>query len=346
MDLPRRKDDLSRHKHRACVRRWPTPGPGSPGLPAEAKNVWLYLEELAGGTLRAVVVHAANVGRECGLTERAARRALETLKRWGLIDVPDRFRGEITIYLQNPLVAARARLVRAASIGQGELDFPEDPELPSEGGADWAAGPAQVIHLPPAVPTQTPAADKAPHPPAGVAPHPPPHHGSSEVRARIDHQSSIIPSKDERSLQSMGPGGHGATPAASSTAFPQPRTLEEREWERVRRETMARRQRETPEPEDGPRPLDFGRVLRPPAGPEALEAVAKWAAYIKAEVRDKEMADWIPERVAYAVVAGRLSEKRLRDILRYTQRNGKSRGAYFFSSLSAEFVKLRLSWKD
>lgn len=201
------------------VRRWPVPAPGKKGLSPVAKCVWIYLYQIAGGICRSVIAHAANIGRETGLSERAVRRALKTLGAWGLIKIADRFNGELTIDLEDPQRVASMRLVPAESIGQGELQFPDTPGSPSE--VPLSNGPAEVLAFSPvssslpgltpqgSPPLPDPPADLAPKTPADLTPNPPP---------KLKALNSLFRREQRASSLHGGFDAKAAAPSTPSTA--------------------------------------------------------------------------------------------------------------------------------
>lgn len=222
---PRRNDPM------AVIRRWPIPSPGRRGLRPEAKLIWSYLYEGAGGVERSIVIHAAHVGAANAMSERACRRALDSLADWTLIEIPDRYNGEITVYLNDPQKVAEARLKPGESSGQGELEFPDTPTSPSE-VVPIAEAEAASLPLRPVGPAPPP--PLASNPPADMASNPPPsiEHNS---RARIEALSikSIEPSNALAQARAGKVGGFDAKSAAKSAGE------ESRDWQRIAREVAA-----------------------------------------------------------------------------------------------------------
>src|SRR5262245_14667039 len=124
-----RRTDSNRTGDRwPIVRRWPQPAPGfKDGLPDEAKLFWQYVHELAGCRVEAThTILLGGVAAELGKSGRSGQRALASLVKVGLVDVLERFQGRYTIFLRDPLIVARARLMPAGSDGQREL-FADEP---------------------------------------------------------------------------------------------------------------------------------------------------------------------------------------------------------------------------
>lgn len=122
---PAKQIDIGKEQRWASVRRWPA-------LSAEGKLAWWLLYQRAGMRVDTrLQCHVGAVGEDQGAADasRSGRRYLEALAHQGLLQVLDMERGLWTVYLEDPVIVERARLVRAASEGQGEL-FPEEPKLP------------------------------------------------------------------------------------------------------------------------------------------------------------------------------------------------------------------------
>jgi hypothetical protein len=338
----------------------PAPQPGSPGLAAEAKLALLHLIRAAGGVERSLVTHAAAVGAAIGSsTDRSGRRALETLRDRGFIDVPDSFRGQVTVFINDPLKVARARLGPAAGVSeQGELDFPEPPSTPRE----EPAAPAGVLPLPPgrgAAQPQT--AGLVQDPPAGLDQDPPSPHKASLLR-KDDNPTSNI---SHPCL--MGDGGSRTRPAARPAGRPAPPTAELR-MSPLDARAFGRMVREAERAgKPAPEPLPIGGLIAGIVG-ERVSADAR-------ATRVRDLVAWMHKavgpglarnadgsvsrggedkllRIAWAVVDGGLPERQLYAVVqaldRY-ERGGRLRGSragFFLGSMRTEFYRRGLPWTD
>lgn len=316
------------------VRRWPVPSPGKKGLSPVAKIVWCYLFQIAGGVDRSVVAHAQSIGRETGLSERAARRALSSLVAWQLIKIADRFNGELTIDLDDPQRVARMRLVPAESSGQGELQFPDTPGSPAE---VTSTGPAEVLAFSP-VPVFLS------DPPADLTPRPPPmlkHSSLEEISQALSTQST----QTESALVNQGSGlrgergGFDAKTAALRGQLHADPSIEEK--------TLAA----AIDPLNlAARIADLGQ-----AQDEKAKEIARWI-HGQLGAIDPKFLRWAQgkcKRIAWAILEDRLRDDRGRstqelvsDVLKRMRAAPvrTSRAAWFFGTIKEEFRKAGQAW--
>lgn len=335
------------------VRRWHVPAPGEKGLSPQAKMLWHYLYCLAGGIDQPAVIHTANVGRENGLSDRAVRRLMETLKRWGLIELPDRYKGEVTVRLTDPQESLLARLMPTESSGQGELEFPDNPGSPTE---VQPQGPPGVIPLP-----AVPALARPPDGAADVTSNPPHAKHGAYARAQIKALSISIPKKTESSSGSGASGGFDAKSAAAkvpSGLSPQ----QHRDWLRVQVEAAARARNESRGddsiPTIGDGFADLAQKITRQA-PEDLVArdtrARQYAAWLFARLGpiDHDYRRYVEGkclRIAWAIVEGRQTfekvpfEMKVQDLLGRMHKTGRQPVKFFMGAMGEEFKLAGLSW--
>lgn len=301
--------------HLLTIRRWPLPAKGFEGLPATAKVVWFHIYDVAGGVERSVVVHAGALGRETGSGERAAHRALDTLQELGLVSISSRRRGEITVFIEDPVKVARMRLLPGATDPQADL-FPETE--PSE--------PADEAHQPPIL-SQTHAAelaepaDEARQPPAPLA---------ELVRSNRDALNRDV--------------------AADVTRHPPPPRLTKpvaQEFRRIQQQAQQSRT-DSAEAESilslrSAIGTAFERLPNPEHQAARAEEIAAW---ITAEVNDPDLFPGPVKRVAWAVVEGEgsLDLRTVERVLSDVKRKAQKPGAYFVGVMKKIFYAKGIPW--
>jgi hypothetical protein len=342
------------------VARWPAPEPGRSGLPAQAKLAWQYLYQLAGGIDRSVSVLAANVGAEQGTSDRSGRRALESLAEVGLIQIADRFKGQITVYLNDPAIAARARLASATNLSdQGELEFPSDHEsLPQE--PDPSEG---VIQLPP----RASPADLVQEPPAVLAQDPPRQHRTAPARAI---ETSILTSNIQSARKDVDVYVPPAVlaqdpPPARTAASPVDWRIQLDPIERRAFEQIERQRRTAKEPAELPTigPAVDAKLRSLPTPGEKIAQAQQWVEWMRERIADPTWGqmptdrhtglrgDVMLMRIACAIIDGLLPMATLESIFKYlnqTQAAGKlrvSRAAYFMGAIKQTFANRGLNWR-
>jgi len=338
---------------------WPAPQGGkdpAEGLPAEAKNAMIHLLLTAGGYDRSLAVHAATIGAAIGTSETSGRRALKTLAWWGLIEIPDRYKGELTVFLKDPLSVAKVRLRRAASRSdQGELDFPLDQNLPPEGAGSQPE--ATLLPVGPAPPAAGLTIDDASiaRPAAANIEHP--------LRARaLTSNIKHLPSEEDVSMQECPPGGSRARPAADPLGpFRTDLTFTEaRAFERLLRDQAKDQAAEGDLRIVADLAAVERRVCPPPAA--RVQRAQGWFEWIRQNVNDPLLAkhrdgrtsmggEQMLLRIAHCLADGSLPVARLHAAVKtldYHARRGqvRSRAAYFIGSMKAIFCELRLPWKE
>jgi hypothetical protein len=366
------------------VRAWPSPAPMVKGLRAEAKLAFIGLMCKAGGIERHLVTHAANVGREMGASERSGQRALDSLRKAGLIRVPDRFKGEITVFLENPLKVAQHARLGPAFGGQGEFDFANEPPSEAESSPlpflPRAAATGDAVALPStAAPLQHPVQDPVQDPPfskgleanelKGALQDPVQDPVQDPPKAMLNTLNASIaraPSKEEE---------HDSRARASEALCPPADLVPDLAQDPPPDKTALRRLRasgkvapvEFSELERIQRQDEYARQLDPKTVRSVAELIGQKLKTLplpaQQAARAKEIADWILKvladpamarsvamHVAQAVVEGLLPQAKILDVLsrleRQTERGAlkSSRGAYFVGAMGNIFRLLNIPW--
>jgi hypothetical protein len=340
-----------------AILRWEQPARGAKGeegqtgLSAEAKNAFIHLALAAGGVNRSWMTHAGTLAAAIGAKDgRSGRSALDKLESEGLIE-RNRFKGDVSIFLKDPLEVAIARRTRAASDSdQRELEFPEDQQSPSED----AGGPSAAATLP--MGPATPASDAHYKPACDVHHKPPQHRTSARARLETSNIKHLSPDEDVRCSS-----GLSCTSQAASSRADRERAEIASELERLARKTR---------PADAPgAEAPLGKALAESLGKIEEAAVnptgqvnqsQKWLAYVKTRVNDHQLGKFkdgrlsmggeqMLMRIAWAVAAGELPKVRLESALQALDwycrhKQVASRAAYFIGIMKNIFLELGLEW--
>lgn len=360
------------------VRTWPPP-PHQLGIRGEAKLAWHYLFLRAGGVERTIKIRTAFLGADQGTSDRSGWRYLRALAKAGLITMPDKFMGEVVIFLRDPLQVAQARLVPAASDGQGEL-FPDEPQSPSEDDEDARPGvlalqagavtAAEVLARSRGGCDTTSAAEVVSHPPLHPPSYPPtpaPHEGQGEAaqgfaaaaevvshppNSMLKHRSILSELRREE-IEALS-----IEACCSAEVAPPPPTVkfssetEKRAYARMAAEA-ARRRAHRPAAQEPP---TLGAVLpaalrKLPTPAERRDQAERYAADIFRRVDDPRLLRGPLMRVVWSWSHGLIESETIERVLRRLgelRRRGLLRcqpGAYFVGAMQRAFNDVGVPWK-
>ena len=344
------------------VRRWR-------GLKAEPKLAFLYLLEVAGGVGLSCVANPASLGLEMGTSDRAGRRYLETLALAGLISIPDRQRtsGDVIIYLHDPRVVARARLIPGGQSGQGELPFQPDAEQDADTELETRDASAAADVTPCVTPRVTPqppaegqpsavAADMVSHPPGGATPElPTTERGSADA---VSHPPGQLPygsrealslsfnSSLEELVRARSLSLKSLSLPADVTPQPPPPIPTQKNTPQTPGPRIHRAEGEIPLLGDG-----FGQIIkRLPTDQEREKNAREWAHRLRLRVADPLLQEGPCLRVGWALVSGELEPNDVEEVMRRLDclRNGKklhvAAWSYFVGAMRRKFNDKGVPW--
>lgn len=302
-----------------------TPAPGAGGIRGEAKVAYIRLVLEAGGVERSWHVHYGALGLATGTGYDGARKAIEALKRVGLIEGAGAERGGETVYIRDPQEATSTWRTRAAGdCDQGTL-FPLEPNPPSEDAA--GGGGAMTLPLPPARPESARLTQDKPACLGQIAQDEPvPTSETSSARARAKTLNiKHLPSEDE-GLDVGCPIGSSSARRADSPRRADPTRLSASEYEaavRLHQDLAARQAGGKPsEPQSLGGVLGAIRDRVDPAPGRRTKRAQDWITQIRQDVRDRHLAKFaddrssaggeaIVEHLAWLLTMGELGEGQL-----------------------------------
>jgi hypothetical protein len=305
------------------VRQWP-------GLSAAAKLAWLQKWT---GTPSTFQVHCGALGEYQGTSDRAGRNSAEQLRHHGLWDIRDWNRGMLLIFAEDPVTVAKGRLLRVEE-SQGQLFESLEP-------AALSPDPG-VVPLP----------DRPGHSDPEVSAHKPP------VQCNTLNTTLDTPiSSPSLTLQGHCSGGLCAeTSGSAETEEAKKRRDRDRqaqaEVEAQLRQRVARPKAQSDPPLIGE--LVDRRLDEIPWHVRLIETqhdqAQKLADRFTTEVADPSLYPEIARRVAWAIVEGKLPQKKVDAVLRRMKErphlSPQERGKYFNGAMEKVFNEVGLIFKE